>query len=270
MTSITAVKPAAEFRRLDVQVEGVETVLQVIGSGPPVLYLHGASTLEGFDFARDLADRFTVYCASHPNMGFSGDAPALADMQELVLHYLSLLDLLALPQRPHLLGFSMGGWLASELAGTAPDRFEKLVLVAPAGLADPAFAPTDLATIAPDAFPGYLAHRVEIATAFFPDGKDAAAAAAFGAARQREAAMVGRLCAAHGMRHPNLRRFLHRISNPALVLWGEQDRLLPAGQLSIWGQELPNAQTHLIADTGHLVMQEAPETLQTIARFLTP
>ncbi|MCX5514774.1 alpha/beta hydrolase [Kaistia algarum] len=256
------------FETLEYDIGGVKTVVKAIGKGKPVLFLHGASTLEGFDFAEGLADRFRVLAASHPGWGYSGDAPHIVGMSDMVLHYLNLLDALDLDEKPHLMGFSMGGWMASELAAVGRERFDKVVLVAPAGLNDPAHPATNLGAVAPQDLPGYLAHDVSVALRYFPDGTDAAFAEGFGADRAREGETLGRLLAPFGMGHPNLRRFLARITNPALVVWGTEDKLLPASQAPLWIEALPDAQLLLVEDAGHFVMQEKPETLAKIGDFL--
>lgn len=259
---------AAEFETLELEIGGVKTVIKAIGTGKPVIFLHGAATLEGFDFVAGLADRFRVLCPSHPGMGFSGDAPHLADISDLLVHYLNLLDALDLPEKPHLIGFSMGGWLATELAAIARERFDKVVLMAPAGLNDPAHPAANLAEIPPQELPGYLAHDVSVALRYFPDGSDPAAAEAFGAERMREGETVGRICATQGMGQPNLRRFLNRITNPTLVVWGTEDRILPASQAPLWLEALPNAQLLTVEGAGHLIAQENPQTMTKIGDFL--
>lgn len=257
-----------DFETTSYAIGGVDTVVQTIGQGKPVLFLHGAATLEGFDFARDLADRFRLILPSHPGMGLSGPAPHIVDMQDMVVHYLNLLEALNLPEPPHLMGFSMGGWMAATLAGLARGAFDKIVLLAPAGLNDPRHPATPLGTIAAQDFPGYMTHDPAIAARFFPDGRDLAFAQRFTADRAREADMVGRLCAAHGMGHPNLRGLLRRITNPTLLVWGQEDRLLPAAQAPLWCDQLPHARFLALPDTGHLVAQERPESLQAIGDFL--
>ncbi|WP_333827952.1 alpha/beta fold hydrolase [Pararhodobacter sp.] len=259
---------ATDFETMEYDIGGVKTVIKAIGSGKPVFFLHGAATLEGFDFAAELADRFRVLCPSHPGMGFSGDAPHIADISDFLVHYLNLLDALNLSEKPHLIGFSMGGWLATELAAIARDRFDKVVLMAPAGLNDPAHPAANLGTIPPQELPGYLTHDVSVALRYFPDGSDPAAAEAFGADRMREGETVGKLCATQGMGQPNLKRFMNRITNPTLVVWGAEDRILPASQAPLWIEALPNAQLLTVAGTGHLIAQENPETLRKIGDFL--
>mgnify|MGYP001034389319 FL=1 len=258
----------AAFETLEFDIGGVRTVVKAIGSGKPVLFLHGAATLEGFDFAEGLADRFRVLAPSHPGFGFSGEAPHITGMADMVLHYLNLLDALDLAEKPHLMGFSMGGWMAVELAALAREKFDKVVLVAPAGLNDPEHPATNLGALAPQDLPGYLAHDVTVALRYFPDGTDIVFAERFGADRAREGETLGRLLAPFGMGHPNLRRFLARITNPALVVWGAEDRLLPASQAPLFVEALPDAELMIVEDAGHFVMQEKPETLGKIGDFL--
>lgn len=256
------------FETLEYEIGGVRTVVKAIGQGQPVLFLHGAATLEGFDFAAGLADRFRMLVPSHPGMGFSGPAPHVAGAADLIVHYLNLLDALNLAEKPHLMGFSMGGWLATELAAVARERFGRVVLVAPAGLNDPAHPAKPLGEIAPQDFPGYLTHDPSVALQYFPDGSDPAFAEAFGADRGREGELVGRLCAPFGMGHPNLRRMLGRITNPTLVVWGSEDRLLPAAQAPLWVAALPAGRLLSVPGAGHLVLQEHPACLTEIGDFL--
>lgn len=256
------------FHEATFDVDGVSTFVKDIGSGKPVIFLHGASTLEGFDFAEGLADRFHIYCPNHPGMGQSGDADHIANMTDLVIHYLNLLDRFDFSEKPHLIGFSMGGWLATELAAVAREKFDKVVLIAPAGLNDPAHPMTPIAMIPPQDLPAFLAHDVSVAAQYFPDGSDAAVIDAFTTDRIREGGTVDRITATLGFGHPNLRRMLWRITNPALVVWGSEDRLLPATQAPLWRDALPNAELLLIEDAGHFVAHEKPETMARIGDFL--
>lgn len=253
---------------LKYNIDGVETVVGVIGEGSPVLFLHGAATLEGFDFAEGLAAQHRVYLPNHPGFGASGDAPHIASMTDMVIHYLNLLDALDLGEKPDLIGFSMGGWMAAELASVAREKFNRVIFVAPAGINHPDHPPAALGEITPQDLPGYLAHDVAVALKYFPDPDDEETTKTFVAARQREGAMVERLLTPTGMGHPNLPARIGRITNPSLVIWGERDRLLPPQSAKLWADALPNATTYMAPETGHLVLQEAPDTLTVIREFL--
>lgn len=257
-----------KFEEQTLLVGGLPTHVQDVGQGHPVIFLHGASTLEGFDFVDGLADRFRVICPHHPGMGRSGSADHVVGMTDLVIHYLDLLDTLDLKVRPHLVGFSMGGWLTVELAAVAREKFDRIVLIAPAGLNDPAHPMTPIPTIPPAELPAYLSHDPAVAARYFPDGSDPDAAAAFAAERAREGDLVDRVAAPQGFGHPNLRRMLARITCPTLVVWGEKDRLLPASQLPLWCDALPDARSLLVGDAGHFVAHEKADTMARIGDFL--
>ncbi len=249
------------------EIDGVRTVVRVIGSGPPVLALHGAATIEGQDWARGLADRFRVYLPFHPGFGESGEAPHLTGMQDVVVHNLRLVQALGL-ERPHLIGHSMGGWMAAEMAVFAGERFARLVLVAPAGLNHPDYPATDLATISPELLPAHLSHEAGVAARYFPGGPECPPLEGFLAARNKEGKGLERILKVHGMGHPSLARWLSRIPNETLIVWGDKDRLLPAGQASLWAGRIPSARTLILPDVGHFVFQESPRSVTAIGDFL--
>jgi pimeloyl-ACP methyl ester carboxylesterase len=256
-----------DFETLILDIDGVRTVVKAVGSGPPVLALHGAGTLEGYEWALGLADRFRVYLPFHPGFGESDAATHLAGMQDMIVHNLRLVATLGLDQ-PHLVGHSMGGWMAAEMAAVAGERFGRLALNAPAGLNHPDHPATDLAAITSDALPGYLAHHVDVALRYFPGGSQCPPLEEFLAARDKEGRALERILKVHGMGHPNLGRWLSRIPNETLIVWGEEDRLLPASQAPIWVERIPNARLLSVPDAGHFAMQENPRTVTAIGEFL--
>ena len=256
-----------DFETLHYDIDGVDTAVRAIGRGPAVLALHGAATIEGTEWARGLAERFRVYLPHHPGFGDSGEAPHIAGMQDIVVHNLRLVAALGL-ERPHLVGHSMGGWMAAEMAVVAGERFGRLVLNAPAGLNDPGHPAADLSAIGPEALPSYLAHNVEVALRYFPGGAECPPLDAFLAARDKEGRALGNILKVHGMGHPNLGRWLSRIPNETLIVWGEEDRMLPASQAPLWQARIKNARTDLVPGVGHFAMQEDPRVVTAIGDFL--
>jgi pimeloyl-ACP methyl ester carboxylesterase len=256
-----------EFETLKLDIDGVDTVVKAIGKGPAVIALHGAATVEGYQWARGLADRFRVYLPFHPGFGESGPAPHVTGMQDMIVHYLHLVSALKL-DRPHLVGHSTGGWMAAEIAAVAGERFYRLVLNAPAGLNHPDHPGADLGAISPQDLPGYLAHRVDVALRYFPGGAESPPVEEFVAAREKEGKALENILKVHGWGHPNLGRWLNRIPNETLILWGEKDRMLPASQASIWAEKIPNARIHIVPGVGHFAMQEDPTSVKVIGDFL--
>src|SRR5262245_32652472 len=90
----------------------------------------------------------------------------------------------------------------------------------------------------------------------------------FGAARQREGEALGNILKTHGFGHPNLGRWLSRIPNETLIVWGEKDRIVPSGQAKIWASLIPKAKVLMVPGVGHLNMQEAPAPVTAIGDFL--
>src|SRR5262245_61631555 len=101
------------FERHTLHVDGVKTAVHIAGQGEPLVFFHGAGTVDGFDFAERWADRFRVIVPHHPGFGQSDDDPSYTSMQDYVMHYLELFDMLKL-DRFNLVGLSMGGYLAAK------------------------------------------------------------------------------------------------------------------------------------------------------------
>jgi pimeloyl-ACP methyl ester carboxylesterase len=112
----------------------VETQVTVAGSGPLVVFLHGAGGLTWDAFLDDLSGQFTVYAPAHPGTASDPDAVRnIRGLWELVLYYYELFDNLGL-RSPAVVGYSFGGMVAAEVAATNPERVSKLFLMASIGL----------------------------------------------------------------------------------------------------------------------------------------
>src|SRR5262249_32696659 len=113
--------------------EGKNIQLFEGGSGSPLLYLHGAGTFWWMPVHDLLARSFQVYLPVHPGFGNSQGGEEVETIEDVVFHYIALLDLLGIA-KVAIVGLSLGGWIAAELALRRPDRIERLVLVDAAGL----------------------------------------------------------------------------------------------------------------------------------------
>jgi pimeloyl-ACP methyl ester carboxylesterase len=115
-------------------VGGIRAHTLIGGEGPPLLVLHGAGGPNGWRrWHAALAEQFTLYVPSHPGFGRSDAADWMESVRDVARYYLWFLDVVGLP-RASILGSSMGGWIAAELATTNPHAVDRLILVAPAGL----------------------------------------------------------------------------------------------------------------------------------------
>lgn len=255
----------ADFTRRTLKINGTDVVVLEAGSGPPLVYLHGAGTVTGFDFAKAWARKFRVVIPYHPGFGPSADDPAIDDIHDFVLHYLELFEALELPQF-RLVGQSMGGFIATKFAIEHRARIEKLALVCPIGLpVPPGHESVNFLATPPEELPALLAHDPQTVIRHLPAG---APSAEFIAERVKEGTTAARVLGG-GKRlfDPKLPRYLHRLTMPTLLVWGKQDRLTPTAQHATWAKALPNAAVRLFDDAGHLVLDEAPAAVEAIASF---
>jgi pimeloyl-ACP methyl ester carboxylesterase len=254
--------------RQEYTVNGVRTVVNVGGKGPPVVYFHGAGSWHGFDFAADWLDRFTFIAPSHPGWGESDDPPAeMNSMADYVLHYLELFEMMKLPQFD-LIGISMGGWMAAEFAVAYRERLRRLVLVAPAGLPVPEHpGPTGMRTWTLDELYSYLVEDLASVRRHLPSTPEEHAAHAASIGQEMQSA--ARLFTPLGPANPKLERVLHRVTMPTLVVWSKADRLAPAGRAEKWMKALPHATLKLVERGGHLTLDESREAREAVLNFLT-
>ena len=128
------------------------------GNGRPLVFLHGAGWLtEDNPFLTALARRWRVFAPLLPGYGDCEGAEGLRDMLGITLHTFDVVAALGL-DRPILVGHSMGGMIAAEMAAVAPREVERLGLIAPAGLWLDAHPVPDLFAKLPHELPALLFH----------------------------------------------------------------------------------------------------------------
>jgi len=252
----------SKFVREELTVDGVNTVVYTAGKGEPLVLFHGAGTAEGFDFAEAWADRFRVVVPYHPGFGESGDDPSFTDIHDYVMHYLELFDALKIDTM-NIVGLSMGGYLAARFASEHGHRIKKLVLIAPYGLSVPEHPAPDLLSIPGEELVPMLVSNCDALKAHMPEKPDLD----FIGARYREATTFARLFWEHPT-DPKFPRHLHRVRMPTLIVWGEEDRIIPVGQSQSWRKLIPNSEVLVVKGAGHIVQIDKPEVVETIAKFL--
>ena len=257
----------AGFERREYVVNGVRTVVQVGGTGQPVVYWHGGGNWHGFDFVAPWLDRLQIIAPSHPGFGESADAPPeMNSMPDYVLHYLELFEIMGLKQ-VSLLGISMGGWMAAEFTLAYRHLVRRLALVAPAGLTDPDNPPpAGVGRWSLEEMYGFLLEDTASVARHLPRTPEEHAVHAAQVAR--EAQSTGRLLAPGVAYAPRLERWMHRITVPTLLVWSKADRLTPVGRHKKWMRLLPNAKLQLVERGGHLTLDESAEARDAVVKFL--
>jgi pimeloyl-ACP methyl ester carboxylesterase len=243
------------FRQSFIEVDGCRTHLRRGGSAEPLLFLHGASGAPAIlPFMERLAQRFEVLVPEHPGYGLSGEPEWLDNIHDVAYFYLDFLKSLNL-DKTILIGNSLGGWIAMEMAVRDTSRIKALVLVSPAGLSAPGVQPADTFLMSPEDQARHLFHDPRLAEARLAE--PATPEALDIALKNRHT--TARLAWAPRFHDPHLPKWLHRIDVPVQIIWGEQDRILPLAFLETFKKLLPRAEIAVIRNAGHLPHVEKPQ-----------
>jgi pimeloyl-ACP methyl ester carboxylesterase len=244
-------------------VRNVRVRLFTAGAGAPLLFLHGAGGIEEWlPFFDLLAARHTVMVPEHPGFGGSDNPAFIRNVADVAMYYLDFLDDLVASsagEKIDLVGQSLGGWIAAELATRNCSHLKSLVLLAPAGIRVKGFPSGDNFIWSPEEAARNLVHDQAYA-------ERAIAAAAAANEAEADRALVNRYAAARLAWEPRwfspaLERWLHRIKAPTLVLWGADDKLLPPRYAEVWRAEVPHAEVEIIPACGHLMHVEKAEVV---------
>src|SRR5271157_2538702 len=240
-----------------VLVAGVNLELVERGQGRPLLFLHAGEGLAPERPWLDLLSRrYRVIAPWHPGYGNSPLIDGAGSVDDLAYLYLDLAAAQGLEDAV-LVGACFGGWVAAEIMVRSTARFSRLVLVDPLGIKLGGREDRDIADMHAVTRAEYLKlawadpGKGEVDFAQLPDSELAAIV------RGREAfALYGWKPYMH---NPRLKRWLHRIDRPTLLLWGAEDRIVTPSYGEGWLKEIPGAKLEVIADAGHFPHWEQPE-----------
>ncbi len=221
------------------------------GTGQPLVFLHGAGGHTGWmAFLEELATRFAVFAPEHPGFGQSDDPPWLDEIADLAYFHLDLLKVLGL-DRVHLMGTSLGGWVAAEMAVRSTAHLASLTLVGAVGI-------TAGGELIPDIFRMPVEENLR---RFYADPErasrrvaDLAGGDLSVAAKNR--ATVMRLAYRPRFHNPGLSKWLHRIDVPTLLLWGAEDGLVPPAFGEAYRALIPGSRLVLLPQAGHAPFDE--------------
>ena len=245
-------------------VGGAEIQVFKGGSGEPLVLLHGAGGNRGaVSFARSLAEHYTVYMPSHPGFDKSERPDWLETMHDLASFYTWFLEDQGL-EGSRAIGFSMGGWLAAEVATVCRHAFRKLMLVGAAGVQPREGEITDIFLIPPAAVNQLIFHDPAQAPEYDQlYGGDPTPEERYFVERNRE--MAVRLCWKPYMFDPTLPPRLGRVRVPVRMVWGRQDRLIPVECGDLYRQAIPGSDLVAIESCGHSPQIEKPEEFVKLA-----
>ena len=231
------------------------------GKGPRLLYLHGLEPGgQAHPFLEKLCNQFEVFAPEHPGFGSSADADWLDTIHDLAYFYLDLME-----QRGpcHVAGSSIGGWIALEMAVRNPALIQSLSLCAPAGIYSDGLKRGDI----------FLWPTEERIQNFYFDQKHAEQQLAdLDPIRDfdktyKSALALARIAWEPRLFDPALKKWLHRVSCPTQIIWGENDKVLPVGYASEFAKHIPNVRIEIIAQCGHLLPIEKADQFASLVTF---
>src|SRR6185312_2811509 len=253
---------AAAWREEFIDLGGLKLRIGRGGSGRPVLVLHhDIGTLDKLPFYEALSARFDVIVPNHPGFGEKSERPQwLRHPRDIASLYQWLLAELK-AERPSLVGLGFGGWIAAGMAVLAPRDFHRLVLVGAMGVKPPEG----------DIFDQAIVSYIDYAKAGFHE--EAVFAKVYGDVTTQQLVdwdlcreMSFRTAWKPYMYTPSLPHLLGGVKAPALVAWGEHDRIVPRSAGELYAKSLGNARLEIVAGAGHCVDMEKPDEL---ARLVT-
>jgi pimeloyl-ACP methyl ester carboxylesterase len=223
-----------------------------MGAGAqPLVFLHGAGGHTGWmGFLDELATRFAVFAPEHPGFGQSDDPLWLDEVADLAYFHLDLLKALGL-DRVHLMGTSLGGWVAAEMAARNTARLTSLTLVGAVGI-----------TAGGEPIPDIFRMPVEENLRRFYADPERAARRVAELARgdmsiaAKNCATVMRLAYRPRFHNPGLAKWLHRIDVPTLLLWGAEDGLVPPAFGEAYRALIPGSRLVVLQHAGHAPFDE--------------
>lgn len=238
------------------------------GEGAPLLFLHGAGGIAQWEGVLPLlAEHYHVYAPLLPGFGQSTGLECLEDQFDLFMHGFDVMEALEL-ERPYVVGESLGGWIAAEMAALRPKEVGRLGLVAPLGLWRDEAPVVDLFGLMVHELVPYLYHNLECPAA----QRMMALTKLFSSRDDRTQEQIEILIAmSRGFRtaakflfpipENGLERRLWRITAPTLIVWGEQDRFISPTYGEIFRKKISRAEFITLPNTGHVISLESPEPL---------
>ena len=224
------------------------------GSGPTMLYLHGANSVPGWPpFLQALANDFEVIVPEHPGFGATEDPPWLDNIHDEAYFYLSFLEQLDLTD-VHLVGMSLGGWIAAELAVRDTSRLASLTLCGASGIHVKGVPKGDMFIWSPEELAQNMVHDQALAEKMLAHERTPEEEHV----QLRNWRTVALLAWQPRLYDPHLYKWLPRIDVPTHIVWAEHDKLLPADYAGAWQRLVPGSEVTVIENCGHLMHIEKP------------
>lgn len=248
-----------------VTVDGAKIALRRAGKGAPLLFLHGADGYsQWLPFFDALAERNELLVPEHPGFGGSDDPPLIRSVPDMAMFYLDFLESQNL-RDIHIVGHSLGGWIAAEMLIRDRARAKSLTLISAAGIRVEGVPSGDL----------FIWNREELLRNVFYEQAYADIALSLKPTDEQMDTMLRNRFTATKLGwqprwyDPDLEKWLHRIKLPSLIIWGAEDKIMPPAYAGLWRERLPDARLVMIEKCGHVPqIEKLAETIAPLRDFL--
>ena len=248
-----------------IEIRGAKLRLRRAGKGAPLLFLHAVQGMPAWPPSLErLAEQFDVLAPDHPGFGLSDAPDWIDDVGDLSFFYLDLLEALDL-QSVHLVGASLGGWIALEMAIRSTARIKSLTLAGAAGIRVEGVARGDMFIGTPAELSKLLYADERVATNWAAQWQ---ATPALQEMYDRNRHAAAKYTWQPRLHNPKLAKWLHRIDVPTHIIWGESDRLIPPAHAVALKGMIAGAQVTMLPG-GHLLPIEQPDLFaDTVSHFI--
>ena len=245
-------------------VRDVELTLRRAGDGETLLLLHGANgNMSWMPIFETLAEQYHVILPDHPGFGDTEAPNWMDNISDVSYFYLDVIDAMELDQF-HLAGHSMGGWIAAEITVRDAHRIKSLTLVSAAGIRVNGPPMGDLFAWSPEE----TARQVFAQQSFIDEMLAQEPGEEQIEIMLKNRQMAARLCWSPRLHNPDLKKWLHRLTLPTLILWGDSDGIFPEPYAHAYHALIPGSELEVYENCGHVPMAEARDAfLARLAAF---
>lgn len=235
------------------------------GKGKPLMFLHGARGAGiWLPFFKTLAEKYDVIVPEHPGFGRSDTPDWLDNVGDLSNFYLEFMQKLGLTG-VNLVGTSLGGWIAADLAVRDQSRLSTINLVAPAGIHVNGVPKGDIFLWTPEQSARNLFADQALAEKIMatqPDEDERRR-------QMKNALMLAKVAWQPRLYDPHLRKWLHRIAKPTQIIWGDSDKVIPPAYGPAYRDLIPGSRLEVLKNCGHLPhIEKMADAAALIGKFI--
>ena len=259
----------ADLQTVSVRKGQFDVQVRSAGSGPPLVFLHGIDGLTSWPtWLETLSASHRVVAPVLPGYGESSGLENLYDFLDLTIYHQELFEALDI-ERPSIIGHSLGGAIAAEIAAICPGSVDKLVLVSAMGLWDDENPVADIFATTDQDLRELTWHDLDgaVANGLAPVAQSDEKKMAAVLDRAKSLSTAGRFM--WPIPDKGLSKRIHRIKAPTLLIWGDDDKIVPPVYGKMFQERIAGSKLVIVPSAGHSPMLEQPDAfVKAVGEFL--